>query len=181
MPLSNIEISAELNAKRLVIDPLLSEDQIGPSSVDLRLHPELTILPSREQSAGITIDPTAPNFRVRDFLETVGQSRTLAPGEGYQLASRQFLIGKTLEYVELPNHLAGRIEGKSTLARLGLTVHMTAPTVQAGFRGRLVLEMFNYGSCDLTLRPEMLIAQLILEHLGLPPTEGYHGHYAGQE
>lgn len=181
MPLSDIEIAAEIRAKRLVIDPPVNEDQIGPSSLDLRLHPDLLLPPSRDAVSGINIDPTAPGFNVMRLLRSLGKSETMAPNAPYQFTPRQFLIGKTLEHIELPNHLSARIEGKSTLARLGLTVHMTASTVQAGFRGRLVLEMFNYGSFDLTLRPEMLIAQLILEHLGLPPTEGYHGHYAGQE
>ena len=181
MPLSNIEISAELDAKRLVIDPPVSKDQIGPSSVDLRLHPDLIILPSREQSVRISVDPTEPEFDVMELIGKLGHPRTLSPGESYRFAPGQFLIGKTLEHIELPNHLSARIEGKSTLARLGLTVHMTAPTVQAGFRGRLVLEMFNYGSVTVILKSEMPISQLILEHLGLPSTEGYHGHYSDQE
>ena len=181
MPLSNIEIDAEMRAKRLVIDPAPGRDQLGPSSVDLRLHPDLIIPPNQENAAGIMVDPTAPGFDVMDFWARLGETRSLASNETYLIASRQFLIGKTLEYLEIPTHLSARIEGKSGLARLGLTVHMTAPTVQSGFRGRLVLEMFNSGPFDLTLKPGMLIAQIILEHLGLPTDEGYSGRYAGQE
>lgn len=180
MALSDIEITAEILAKRLIFDPELAKDQIGPSSVDLRLHSELILPPDREKASGIRIDPTSSGFDATDFLARLGETRTLSSGESYQLASGQFLIGKTLEYLEIPTHLSARIEGKSTLARLGLTVHMTAPTVQSGFQGRLILEMFNFGPFELILKPEMLIAQLVLEHLGLPSGAGYRGRYAGQ-
>lgn len=90
------------------------------------------------------------------------------------------VIGKTRERIELPNHLAARIEGKSSLARLGLAVHLTAPTVQAGFQGPLYLEMFNAGPFTLELVAGMKIAQLIVEHLGLPASRGYQGRFQGQ-
>ena len=181
MPLSDVEIAAEIQAKRLVINPEPEKEQFGPSSVDLRLHPQLIIPPSRDKASGVVIDPTASQLRVMDFWASLGETRTISSGESYPLASGQFLIAKTLEYLEIPNHLSARIEGKSSLARWGLTVHMTAPTVQSGFEGRLILEMFNFGPIDLVLKPGMLIAQLILEHLGLPSGQGYRGRYAGQE
>jgi dCTP deaminase len=99
----------------------------------------------------------------------------------YRTAGKGSLVlGKTLERVTLPNHLSGRIEGKSSLARLGLAVHITAPTIQAGFDGPLYLEMFNAGPFTLKLQPKMEIAQLILEHLGLPSQSGYAGRFQSQ-
>jgi dCTP deaminase len=93
----------------------------------------------------------------------------------------RLVIGKTLEVVKLPLHLAARIEGKSSLARLGLSVHITAPTVMAGFSGRLYLEMNNVGPFPIQLKAGMKIAQLILEHVGLPALESYSGQFQRQQ
>ena len=93
----------------------------------------------------------------------------------------QVIIGRTLEVFGLPEHLAGRIEGKSSLARLGLAVHITAPTIQAGFRGSLVLEMYNAGPWTLELTDGMQIAQVIFERLGETPSQGYQGQFQDQE
>ena len=76
--------------------------------------------------------------------------------------------------------MAGRIEGKSSLARLGLAVHITAPTIQAGFQGSLVLEMYNAGPWTLELTEGMQIAQVIFERLEQPPSRGYQGQFQGQ-
>lgn len=102
--------------------------------------------------------------------------------EPYRIAAKgSVVLEKTFETVTLPSYLSGRIEGKSSLARLGLAVHITAPTIQAGFSGPLYLEMFNAGPFTLELSPGMEIAQLILEHLGLPSTSGYAGQFQGQQ
>ena len=77
--------------------------------------------------------------------------------------------------------MAARIEGKSSLARIGLSIHITAPTVMAGFAGTLYLEMFNWGFLPIQLRENMKIAQLILERLGVPPSERYQGQFHQQE
>lgn len=185
MVLSNIEIRAEIDAKRLLFDPPIPDEptanqtnRIGSSSVDLLLHDELIVLPSRV--SGVIIDPTASRVDVMSLLRSNGrtQSLNLAP---FQMEPNQLVIGKTLETIELPPHVAARIEGRSTLARLGLAVHVTAPTVLAGFKGRLYLEMHNIGPFTIQLRPEMPIAQLILERVGLPPTTIYGGQYQLQE
>ena len=94
---------------------------------------------------------------------------------------KNLIIGKTLESVKLPLHLAARIEGKSSLARLGLSVHITAPTVLAGFNGRLYLEMNNVGPFAIQLKAGMNIAQLILEHVGLPALGEYGGQFQKQQ
>jgi len=87
----------------------------------------------------------------------------------------KFVLGKTLEWIELPiprsgkTCLAARIEGKSSRARFGLLIHFTAPTVHPGFKGHLTLEMINLGAWPIELTPGMAIAQLIIEEVkGLP-------------
>ena len=175
MVLSDTEIRAELDVERLKIDPY-PEGRIGPSSVDLLLHPSLRILPSPEEMRGLSID--LPQIDVKTLLSHQPEHR-LDKGS-YRMKHGQLIIGRTLEVLELPTHLAGRIEGKSSLARLGLAVHVTAPTIQAGFQGALVLEMYNVGPWTLELADGMQIAQVIFEHLGLPPSQGYQGQFQDQ-
>ena len=181
MVLSNLEIIAEIFAERLVFDPPIPTEgpgnRISSSSVDLLLHETLIVLP--ESIAGVSIDPSAKGVNVMSLLELHGQTRTLTD-QPFDMPRNRLVIGKTLEYVKLPPHIAARIEGKSSLARLGLSVHVTAPTVLAGFEGRLYLEMNNIGPFNLALRKEMPIAQLILEHTGLPPIDPYAGQYHRQ-
>lgn len=181
MVLSNIEIQAEIDAKRLLFDPPIEtgSGRIASSSVDLLLHEELIILPDKPNPA-IVIVPDAVGSSVMEILKNNGEQRSLT-NSAYTLQPHHFIIGKTLEHIVLPDHLAARIEGKSTLARLGMSVHITAPTVMAGFKGHLYLEMNNIGPFPIQLESGMKIAQLVLEHVGLPPTEGYTGRYQDQE
>ena len=182
MVLSNLEIMAEIFANRVIFDPPIPTDgtanRISSSSVDLLLHETLIVLP--ESIAGVSIDPAARGFNVMSLLDLHGETLTLTDNQPYHMPRNRLVIGKTLEYVQLPPHIAARIEGKSSLARLGLSVHVTAPTVLAGFEGRLYLEMNNIGPFNLALRKEMPIAQLILEHTGLPPIDPYAGQYHRQ-
>ena len=181
MALSDIEMQAEFSKKRLIFDPPvpLDSDRIGSSSVDLLLHETLTVV-GDNGSAGIVVDPTVPGFDVMAFLRRNGREVTIPEGGSYELPPNQLVIGRTLETIELPLHLAGRIEGKSSLARLGLSIHVTAPSVHAGFVGPLYLEMNNIGPYRILLRREMEIAQLILEHTGLPALSGYEGQFQQQ-
>lgn len=188
MPLTNIEIRAEIRARRLVFDPAIPDEheqselsRFDSSSVDLLLHDELIVLP-RVGMTGVLVEPhpREGRFNVMEFLGKHGDVSRLEDGHDYRLEPGRLVIGRTLEYMTLPDHLAGRIEGRSTLARLGLAVHVTAPTVIAGFEGRLYLEIYNVGPFPIMLRSNMRIAQLVLEHTGLPPTQKYGGQYAGQ-
>ena len=180
MVLSDIEIKAEIVAERLIFAPPIAIDdqRIDSSAVDLLLHPDLTILPS-ERIAGVTIVPADDDVEVMNLLLLHGEHRSLSSSP-YRLEPYRLIIGKTLEHITLPNHLAARIEGKSSLARFGLSVHVTAPTVMAGFAGNLFLEMRNVGPFAIELSRGMKIAQLILEHVGLPPSRGYQGQFQQQ-
>lgn len=177
MPLSDVEIWAEIGAGYLIIDPPPTHDRVGPSSIDFLLHSELLSLPTPEEVNGITVDPSLAN--VMDILKRHGckQDLSVAP---YEIKPREFVIGYTHEKLQLPSHLAARIEGKSSLGRLGLAVHVTAPTVHAGFKGRLALEMINAGPFTLKLTHKMEISQLIVERLDIPSKSLYSGRYQGQ-
>jgi dCTP deaminase len=179
MPLSDVEIWAELSAGRLVIDPTPEATRISGSSIDLVLFEDLLILDDASETTGISVFPAETN--VTELLNRYSKKVTCSESNPYKLNPNKMVIGKTNEVVGLPPHLSARIEGKSSLARLGLGVHITAPTVIAGFHGRLVLEMINHGPFVLELKPLMPIAQLIVEHLGLPARGGgYQGQYQHQ-
>ena len=178
MVLSDIDIRAEISARRLIFDPPIEnlDERIDSSSVDLLLHEELILLPEQPVQ-GVTIVPNDDEVEVMNLLQMHGIHRSLTSEVSYRLEPRRLVLGKTLEYVTLPSHLAARIEGRSSLARFGLSVHITAPTVMAGFKGRLVLEMYNSGPFRIELSRGMKIAQLILEQVSLPPLRDHRGQF----
>lgn len=179
MVLSDIELRSELASKRLKVEPY-STELIGPSSIDLRLNTHIWEFPDKESQGWQVIDPSAEDTVMKDVIDQLTTLRVVQEGGHYELSPDQFILGQTLEYIELPNYLAARIEGKSSLARLGISIHATAPTVQAGYTGKLTLEITCVGPYRVMLKPGMPIAQLIVERLGLPAVQGYSGQFQGQ-
>jgi dCTP deaminase len=88
-----------------------------------------------------------------------------------------FVLATTFERIRLPNHLAARVEGKSSLARLGISVHFTAPKIDPGWQGPITLELYNLGAFVVELKPKMEICALIIERLGKPARQGYTGRF----
>ena len=105
------------------------------------------------------------------------------PSDGFSLGPKQFILGWTAERIKLPvqSRLAARVEGRSSLGRFGLSVHLTAPTIHAGFEGRIRLEIVNHNIFPIRLREDMRICQLIFELTYGTPESGYKGQYFDQE
>jgi len=173
MILSNIEIQRAMEEGRLVIEPepLPRRSEAGEycpydtHAVDLRLYPEITV-----PQAGPHLYDVAERGTLSGVIAGYSQRVALTEESPYSLQPQQFILGRTLERVELPvdkgtPHLAARIEGKSSRARCGLMVHFTSPTVHPGWAGPLTLEMINLGPMTILLRPGMHIAQLIVEEV----------------
>lgn len=168
MILSNIEIQKAIDEGRLKISPdpqprssEFSNCPYDSTAVDLHLGKALAI----PLSGPYTFDLRGGG--IAGFLAK-NSKKVVIPEEGYALKPNQFTLGTTVERITLPllpdgKSLAARIEGKSSLARCGLLVHFTAPTVHAGFDGTLTLEMINLGVVGISLFPGLAIAQLILE------------------
>ena len=157
----------EIQTGRLRFIPDILPDQVSPSAVDLRLSNEFTTLHPPPKGSAITVDPS----RIEDveaLTKRYGETKRLEGEEDFALTPEQFVLAYTLERIELPNYLAARIEGRSTLARLGVSIHQTAPTVHATFRGQLRLEISNNGPYTVVLRPHLRVCQLIIERLGTP-------------
>jgi dCTP deaminase len=168
MALSDHEIEMEISSGHLIFDPPLNEDQFSPSSVDLRVSNTFDVLETHNMAGVNTTVDLATIENIEDFTTLYGTHKVLAEGERLPIKREQLVLAYTREYLQLPKYLAGRIEGRSGFARLGLAVHQTAPTVHATFRGQLRLEIINNGPCTYYISPGLKICQLILERLGTP-------------
>ena len=177
MLLSDGEIQEALATGEIVIDPAPAPDsnRIQGASVDLRLGSELWVYPS-EPVPGLSIDPR--EILVMDYVHRHCDRVDIAANP-YEIQPNGFVLGETLERVEIPLSLAARVEGKSSLARLGMMVHITAPKIDPEFRGNITLEMFNLGRVPLKLSYGMDICALLFERLGRPAVQGYAGRFQG--
>ena len=181
MILTDREIQIGLNLKQIIIDPLPGQRAYSSTSVDLTLDPVLSCFSVGSSGIKKVIDPTVPDYDIDDVLAELTLNQTIGDA-GYELPVRQLVLGWTSEYVKLPSdaRIAARVEGKSSLARLGLGVHITAPTIHAGFDGQIRLEIVNHGPLPILLKPGMRICQLIFEQTLGTPERGYSGQFAGQ-
>ena len=174
MLLSDRDILAEIHAKRIEIDPY-DETMVQPSSIDFRLDRYFRVFENHRYPH---IDPAADQSDLTRLVEPVGDEPfILHPGE--------FVLGSTLEVVTLPDDLAARVEGKSSLGRLGLLTHATAGFVDPGFSGHVTLELANVATLPIKLYPGMKIGQLCFFRLSSPAEHPYgsakHGsRYQGQ-
>lgn len=167
MLLSGRDIMAEVSLGRLGIDPYLAA-QVQPASYDVRLGSRFLVF---ENHLCPVVDPAADNTGLTREIESAGEF-ILHPGE--------FILAATHEYVTLPLDLAARLEGKSSLGRLGLVTHSTAGWVDPGFAGEVTMELSNVSSLPIRLRPGMHIGQLCLFRTS-SECEPYRGKYQGQQ
>lgn len=158
------------------IDPY-DPEMLQPSSYDLKLgNSFLTPFRAKDMKAlGINwIDPFAQRTIDAAFLRF-----TVQDGEPLPLAPGQFLLGSTKERVKVPTNLVCRLEGKSSLGRLGLAVHITAGYIDPGFEGNITLEMVNFLPIPIMLTPGMPIAQIGFIEMSDTPSKPYQGRYQG--
>lgn len=183
MILTDREILSALAKRQICIDPRPSPDAFSSTSVDLTLSSEIRIWKQVHQAGvePIVFSPGTEGFKTMEVLAAFTESKALGH-EGVILDPGQFILAWTKENIELPNHsrLAARVEGKSSLARLGISVHLTAPTIHAGFKGPIQLEMCNHGSLRVRIVPDMRICQLIIETTLGTPEKGYQGQFQNQ-
>ena len=156
--LTNSDIKKLLESQVLTISPLLDpERQIGDASVDLRLGNEF--IGFRRTNLG-HIDPSHRE-ELRANLERYQEKVRVSYGKSLVLHPGQFVLGASLEYLALPDRLAGQVVGRSSWGRLGLII-ATATAVDPGFRGCITLELVNHGEIPIVLYPGVRIAQLVL-------------------
>jgi dCTP deaminase len=162
MILPDHEIRKSLEEGRLLIEPLEDpEKQIQPAWVDLRLGSEFKVF---KHTAEPFIDSRDPKEYTQSH-ECDGKPFILHPGE--------FVLGITKEKIRIPGDMAGYVDGRSSLGRLGVTAHITSGWVDPGFSGKLVLEISNLGKMPVTLYPGMRMCKLILFRLSSPSERPY--------
>jgi dCTP deaminase len=160
--LSDRDIRAELDAGRVVLRPYDSGD-LQPSSVDLHLDRSFRVFRNNRYPY---IDVRNPQPDLTELLHVEGDEPfILHPGE--------FVLGQTLEWVELPDDLVARLEGKSSLGRLGLLIHSTAGYVDPGWKGNLTLELSNVANLPIALYFGMRIGQISFFRMSSPVDRPY--------
>ena len=168
MILSNIAILEAISKGALTIEPLAgtnaSDAPFNTSAVDLRLGTEILVPTSNP----VAMDMTKPG--ISSFLHQNSKAYTISHVQPYPLKRGTFVLGNTMEKIGFPilpdrQCYSARVEGKSSLARCGVLVHFTAPTIHAGFTGTITLEMINFNENDFLLYPGMFICQLIIEEV----------------
>jgi dCTP deaminase len=172
--LSDGTIRALIDSGRITIEPW-DPGMVQPASVDVRLGSSFRVFHNHRVAA---IDLRDPPTNLTEQVEVdEGQPFIIHPGE--------FVLGRTLEWVELPDDIVSRIEGKSSVGRLGLIVHATAGFIDPGFNGTLTLEITNLTRIPIKLYPGLPIAQLSFMALDRPAEHPYGSaelgsHYQGQ-
>src|SRR5579863_5096275 len=170
MVLSDRSIKEALAAGRIVIEPL-GDDSLQPSSVDLHVDQLFRVFRNHTQSV---ID-------VREAQEDLTELIDVGTDEPMILHPGEFLLGSTIERVALPNDLVARLEGKSSLGRLGLLIHSTAGFVDAGWDGHLTLELSNVANLPITLYPGMKIGQISFLQMTTAADVPYGSSQAGSK
>ena len=174
MLLSDRDIKAEVDSQRVVLDPW-DPEMIQPSSIDVRLDRYFRLFDNHKYPY---IDPREDQPDLTRLVE-------VEPDEPFVLHPGEFVLGSIYEAVTLPDDIAARVEGKSSLGRLGLLTHATAGFVDPGFSGHVTLELANVATLPIKLYPGMKIGQLCFFRLSSPSehpygSEKYGSRYQGQ-
>lgn len=162
MLMSDRDIRASIEAGQIGLEPL-DMSLLQPSSFDVRIDRFFRLFDNHKYAY---IDPAEPQEELTRFIE-------VAADEPFILHPGEFVLGSTYEFVKLPDNIAARLEGKSSLGRLGLVTHSTAGFVDPGFNGHVTLELSNMATLPIKLWPGMKIGQLCFFQLSSPSETPY--------
>ncbi len=172
MKLSDKDIIQHLKVGKIAISPEPTQDKIKGISVDLRLDNRFRVF---NDHTAPYIDLSGPKDEVQAIMDTVmGEEIHIAEEEAFFLHPGELALAATLESVTIPDDLVGWLDGRSSLARLGLMVHVTAHRIDPGWHGQIVLEIFNSGKLPLALRPGMDICAINFETLSSAASKPYN-------
>jgi dCTP deaminase len=160
--LSDRSLREALASGRLVVDPL-EDDAIQPSSIDVRLDNRFRVFHNARY----------PYIDLKQPMEDLTELVEVKPEDAFILHPGEFVLASTLELVGIPDDLAARLEGKSSLGRLGLLTHSTAGFLDPGFTGHVTLELSNVANLPITLYPGMRIGQIAVFQLTTPAERPY--------
>ncbi|BDM64688.1 dCTP deaminase [Shewanella sp. NFH-SH190041] len=172
MRLTDIEIEQCLDNGTIVMEPRPAPDAISGVSVDVRLGNQFRVF--KDHTAPY-IDLSGPSAEVQQAMDRVmSEQITIENGDAFFLHPGELALAVTYESATLPADIVGWLDGRSSLARLGLMVHVTAHRIDPGWHGRIVLEFYNSGKLPLALRPMMTIGALNFERLAQPVARPYN-------
>jgi dCTP deaminase len=174
MVLSDRTIKEEIAKGRVVIEPL-GEGCIQPASVDVHLDHQILVFRNSRR----------PFIDVKGDMSDLTEMIEIDDGSPFMLHPGEFVLASTLEYISIPDDLVSRLEGKSSLGRIGLLIHSTAGYVDPGWKGHLTLELSNVANLPVTLYYGMKIGQLSFLRLSTPAdqvygSDGLGSKYQGQ-
>src|SRR6478735_5450725 len=176
MVLSDVDIKRYIGSGKIRISPELPPEQWGSCSVDFRLGAEFSVF---EHSRHAYID-----LHEKGAIQNIMSTVVVKPGDAFVLQPREFALAITQETLELDDDVLGRLEGRSSLGRIGIIVHGTAGLFDPGWRGKATLELSNLGIMPVALYPGMRICSFTFEQLSSPVSVPYHkkagNKYAGQ-
>ncbi|RLG13068.1 MAG: dCTP deaminase [Candidatus Nanohalarchaeota archaeon] len=177
MVLSDRDIKERLKKGELIIKGIDLDVQVGPSSVDLRLGSRFRMFKMSDHSM---IDPADYHDELikkwddgQTEIEECTYTRLYVSTKPFILHPSEFVLASLKEYISIPDDLVGRLEGRSSLGRLGLMVHSTAGYVDPGFSGHLTLELANVGKLPVKLYPGMRICQIVFQDMTSPAEVPY--------
>ncbi|NTS77322.1 dCTP deaminase [Catenovulum sp. SM1970] len=172
MRLCDTDIVKYLEQGKISVEPSPKPDMISGLTVDLRLGNSFRVF---QDHAAPYIDLSGPKEEVSQQLESVmSEEIILDEGQAFFLHPGELALSVTHESVTLPDDIVGWLDGRSSLARLGLMVHVTAHRIDPGWSGKIVLEFYNSGKLPLALRPKMKIGALSFETLSGPAEKPYN-------
>ncbi len=184
MVLSDREIQARLENDHIVIYPRPKAEAFSSTSVDLTLDLFVRVW-SPIDTPGVEAEVFTPSVRGFESNRVIQKHSkgSQITADGLIVDPGDFLLAWTAERIELPSQhrIAARVEGKSSLARLGIGVHVTAPTIHAGYRGVIQLEICNHGPIRVKLHAGMPVCQLIFEETHGTPEKAYTGQFIDQQ
>lgn len=172
MKLSDRDIIQHLKIGKIRIDPMPEQHKIKGISVDLRLADKFRVF--NDHTAPF-IDLSGPSDEMQKIMDRImGDEVVITEGEAFFLHPGELALASTFETVSIPDDLVGWLDGRSSLARLGLMVHVTAHRIDPGWEGQIVLEIFNSGKLPLALRPGMDICAINFETLSSAAIKPYN-------
>ncbi|MFT6917830.1 MAG: dCTP deaminase [Cognaticolwellia sp.] len=172
MRLSDKDIEDSLRKGQIGISPAPDSSMISGVSVDIRLGNEFRVF---QDHTAPYIDLSGPKDEMQKAMNAVMSEEIYIPdGEAFFLHPGELALAVTYESVSLPDNIVGWLDGRSSLARLGLMVHVTAHRIDPGWSGQIVLEFYNSGKLPLALRPKMKIAALNFETMSSSAERPYN-------
>lgn len=179
MILSDREIRMEIESGGIRFTPAVDEGRISPSSLDLLLGNVFTLFDP--PTPGVeTIINVSQIRNLEQVIQDYGREIIVPDGQYLDLRPGDFILSYTREYIEIPNYLAARVEGRSSYARIGVSVHQTASTIHSTFRGQIRLEISHTGHLSCRLRPGEPICQLVIEKLSRPAEKTLQSNFQQQ-